>query len=75
MLQTRVGLTRADVVGEEIVIYSFEKGQLRSTLGRKLGMPVTSFMAYLKLIEKEAKIDKSNSPPEMSKGSKTFRKR
>jgi len=74
MLQTQVGLSRIDIVGEEVIVYSFEYGQLRSTLGRKLGMPVTSFMTYLKLMEKEAKIMKQNSKPQ-NNNLKTFRKR
>ena len=74
ILQTQAGLSRTDIVGEEVVVYSFENGQLRPTLGRKLGMPVTSFMTYLKLMEKEAKIMKQNSKPQ-NNNLKTFRKR
>jgi len=76
ILQTRVGLSRSDVVGEEVVVYSFENGQLRPTMGRKLGMPVTAFMTYLKMMEKENKLMKrANQAPAMGGGQRTFRKR
>ena len=55
-------MSRAQIVGSEEISYELDGGMLRPVLIRRLGMPVTAFMAYMKLIEEEAKETKKGSP-------------